>query len=53
MAVLHHVYQWLFSTMWVVWFFVLFTGILVWALRPSKRAALQKHAEIPFRDEAR
>jgi len=25
----------------------------VWALRPSKRAALQKHAEIPFRDEAR
>ena len=46
-------YQWLFSTMWVVWFFVLFTGILVWVLRPSKRRVLESHADIPFRDKAR
>lgn len=38
------------SALWVVWFFVLFTAILVWVLRPSKRRTLESHAEIPFRD---
>ncbi len=45
--------QSLFSTLWVVWFFLLFGGILFWALRPSKRAELEKHADIPFREESR
>ena len=38
------------SAVWVIWFVVLFTGILVWVLRPSSREAARQHAEIPFRD---
>lgn len=38
------------STVWVLWFVVLFTGILVWVLRPGSREAARRHAEIPFRD---
>jgi cbb3-type cytochrome oxidase subunit 3 len=38
------------SALWVVWFFVLFAGILVWVLRPSKRRILESHREIPFRE---
>ncbi|MES2713677.1 MAG: cbb3-type cytochrome c oxidase subunit 3 [Pseudomonadota bacterium] len=44
-------YQHLFSTLWVVWFFVLFAGILIRTLRPSRRTALQDHAQIPFREQ--
>lgn len=44
-------YQGLFATLWVVWFFVLFSGILAWTLRPSRRRGLQDHAEIPFRQQ--
>jgi len=46
-------YQEIFATLWVVWFFVLFAGILAWTLRPSRRRALQNHAEIPFREQDR
>jgi cbb3-type cytochrome oxidase subunit 3 len=45
-------YQWVFSTLWVTWFFILFTAILVWTLRPSRHNTLQAHAQIPLRDEA-
>lgn len=38
------------SAVWVIWFVVLFTGILVWVLRPGSREAARDHAEIPFRD---
>jgi len=44
-------FQWLFSTLWVSWFFILFTGILFWVLRPSRRRVLQDHAQIPFREQ--
>ena len=39
------------STVWVVWFVVLFIGILVWVLRPGSRDAARRHAEIPFRND--
>lgn len=39
------------SSLWVAWFFVLFTGILLWVLRPGTRAAAQAHADIPFRND--
>ncbi|MDO9711291.1 cbb3-type cytochrome oxidase subunit 3 [Paracraurococcus lichenis] len=45
--------QSILSTVWVVWFFVLFLGMLAYVLRPSKRQQYQRMAEIPFRDEAR
>ncbi|WP_191083677.1 cbb3-type cytochrome c oxidase subunit 3 [Roseococcus microcysteis] len=42
--------QWLFSTLWVVWFFVLFGGILIWTLKPSRRQDWKRHGEMIFRD---
>ena len=39
------------STVWVVWFVVLFIGILVWVQRPGSRDAARRHAEIPFRND--
>ncbi len=44
-------YQWIFSTLWVTWFFILFTAILVWVLRPSRRRAMNDAAQIPFREQ--
>ena len=38
------------SAVWVLWFFVLFAGILAWVLRPGSREAARDHAEITFRD---
>jgi cytochrome c oxidase cbb3-type subunit 4 len=39
------------SAVWVVWFFVLFTGILVWVLRPGSRDNARDNAQIPFRND--
>ncbi|MFZ4408430.1 MAG: cbb3-type cytochrome oxidase subunit 3 [Paracraurococcus sp.] len=44
--------QSLLSTIWVVWFFVLFLGMLWYVLRPSKRQHYASLADIPLRDEA-
>ena len=44
--------QSILSTIWVVWFFVLFLGMLAYVLRPSKRQQYQRLADIPLRDEA-
>jgi cytochrome c oxidase cbb3-type subunit 4 len=41
----------LLATLWVVWFFLLFGGILVWVLRPGTRARAEDHAHIPFRND--
>ena len=38
------------SSLWVVWFMVLFTGIVVWALWPTRRQTLEAHGEIPLKD---
>jgi cytochrome c oxidase cbb3-type subunit 4 len=43
--------QSLFSTLWVVWFFVLFGGILIWTLRPSKRPEWEERGSMIFRDD--
>ncbi|MBK1659399.1 cbb3-type cytochrome oxidase subunit 3 [Paracraurococcus ruber] len=45
--------QAILSTIWVVWFFVLFVGMLIYVMRPSKRRHYQALADIPLRDEAR
>jgi cbb3-type cytochrome oxidase subunit 3 len=41
----------LFSTLWVVWFFLLFGGILIWTLKPSRRKDWKRHGEMLFRDK--
>ncbi len=38
------------STIWVVWFVLLFGGILAWVMRPGSREAASRHAAIPLRD---
>ncbi len=43
--------QSLFKTLWVAWFFLLFGGILIWTLRPSKRAEWQQRGSMIFRDD--
>jgi cytochrome c oxidase cbb3-type subunit 4 len=50
MDALMEFHGWL-SALWVVWFFALFVGILVWALRPSKRREFDRAAQIPFHDD--
>lgn len=46
-----HELQWLFNSLWVVWFFLLFGGILAWVLRPSKRGVWQERGNMIFRDD--
>ena len=41
----------LLSSLWVVWFAVLFVGIVTWAYWPSKRRALEDQRYIPLRDD--
>lgn len=39
------------KSLWVVWFAILFVGIVVWAFWPSRRRRLEEHGRIPLRDE--
>jgi cbb3-type cytochrome oxidase subunit 3 len=41
----------LLSSLWVVWFTVVFLGIVVWAFRPSKRGSFESYGRIPLRDD--
>jgi cytochrome c oxidase cbb3-type subunit 4 len=41
----------IFSTLWVVWFFVLFIGLLVYVMAPRRRGAYERAGEIPMRDD--
>ena len=38
-------------SLWVVWFLLLFVVMLVWVMRPSRRARYEADGRIPFRDE--
>lgn len=41
----------MFRALWVVWFFVLFLGMLWFVLRPSKKKHFESQADIPLRDD--
>jgi len=45
-----HEFHSLLTTAWVVWFFVLFTGIVVWAFRPARQERFERARQIPLRD---
>lgn len=49
MALLEH-YPWL-KSLWTVWFFAMFVGVVVWAMLPSRRQHFQQMAQIPLKDE--
>lgn len=38
--------------LWVLWFFLLFVGVVLWVMRPSKRREYRRAGEIPLRDDA-
>jgi len=40
-----------FSTLWVVWFFVLFVFVLAYVLTPRRKRGYEDAAMMPFRDE--
>ncbi len=44
-------FQSTFSTMWVVWFFILFTGIIVYVMAPWRKRRYEQLGEIPLRDD--
>jgi cytochrome c oxidase cbb3-type subunit IV len=39
------------KALWVVWFVLLFLGVLVFVFRPSKRQDYARAAAIPLRDD--
>ncbi len=49
---IHEIYG-MAASVWVVWFCLLFAGIVFWAYRPRRRQNLQSHASIPLRDDDR
>ena len=51
MSMLHEIYPHLRS-LWTVWFFLLFAGIIVWVMWPSRRKEWDKQGQIPLRDGA-
>ena len=40
-----------FSSLWVLWFFLLFGGILVWVLKPSRKGLWEERGRMVLRDE--
>lgn len=44
-------YPWLRS-LWTIWFFLMFVGIIAWTMWPSRKAAWEQTAQIPLRDGA-
>lgn len=41
----------LLRSVWVVWFMMLFVGIVAWALWPSRREKFEEHGRIPLRGD--
>jgi len=41
----------LLRQLWVLWFVVLFVGIVAWAFWPSNKARLEAQARIPLDDD--
>jgi cytochrome c oxidase cbb3-type subunit 4 len=41
------------STLWVVWFFILFTGIVAYVMSPGRKRGYVQAGDIPLRDEPR
>ena len=49
MTTLLESYPWLRS-LWTVWFFTLFVGLIIWTMWPSRRDLWTKRGEIPLLD---
>jgi cbb3-type cytochrome oxidase subunit 3 len=40
-----------FATLWVLWFSLLFTGIILYVMAPWRKRAYERAGEIPLQDE--
>ncbi|MEK9968663.1 MAG: cbb3-type cytochrome c oxidase subunit 3 [Ferrovibrio sp.] len=47
-SLLEH-YPWL-KSLWTLWFFSLFVGLVLWTMWPSRRALWAQRGEIPLRE---
>ncbi len=43
----------LFRALWVVWFLLLFVGMLVWVMRPAAKERYRAMGQLPFNDDPR
>lgn len=43
--------QSILSSLWVAWFFILFTGIIVYVMSPWRKRGYEQAGDIPLRDE--
>ena len=41
----------LLRPLWVVWLMLIFLGIVTWTLWPKRKAEMDDHAQIPFRED--
>ena len=39
------------STLWVVWFFVLFAGIILYVMSPWRKRGYEQAGDIPLQDD--
>lgn len=39
------------KSLWTVWFFVVFVGVLIWTLWPSRRHDLEARGRIPLDED--
>lgn len=46
-------YEWLphLKSLWTLWFFLMFVGLMIWTMWPNRRATLEAQARIPLEDD--
>ncbi|MBI5120734.1 MAG: cbb3-type cytochrome c oxidase subunit 3 [Rhodospirillales bacterium] len=47
---LQEFYEWARS-LWTVWIFVVFIGIVAWSFWPKNKAKLEEYGNIPLKDD--
>lgn len=45
-------YDWV-ASFWLLWLFIIFVAIVAWVFWPSRKRKLERHGEIPLRDDDR
>lgn len=39
------------KSLWTVWFFLIFVGVVAWTMWPSRRRELESQGRIPLQDD--
>ncbi len=51
MSEIYAALQPILPTVWVVWFFILFTGIVLYVMAPRRKQVYEQMGDIPLRDD--